>query len=210
MSVYASVARNRRESIFQLNPNNPGKSNFIITELFTNIEEVNDKSGSLAGTQSSLKNFLRSHHVLNPTVILALIFLGLSTALLCFFIDYSIQTLEYLRTYLLMTNNYIADFGIWILFCIVFTEIACFFTSFLSVGCQGSGVPEMKAIMSGVKIRRFFSIKTLAYKSIGIILAIGGGLSIGKEGPFVHISGILSHQISKLGIFSHIKKVGFI
>ena len=210
MSAFASLARNRRESIFQLNPNRAAKSNFIITDLFTNIEEANTKHLSEPSNQSSLKNFLRSHHVLNPTVILALVLLGLTTAVLCYLMEFLIQELNSFRYFLANTGNVVADLGIWIFFCIVLSEFACFFTSFLLSNCQGSGVPEMKAIMSGVKIRRFFSLKTLICKSVGIVLALGGGLSIGKEGPFVHISGIVSHHISKLGVFSHIKKVGFI
>lgn len=36
-------------------------------------------------------------------------------------------------------------------------------------------------------------MRTLLAKTIGIISALASGLSIGKEGPFVHISAILAH-----------------
>lgn len=207
MSVYASMARQRRESIFQLNPNRPAKANFIITDLFTNIEEVGSQAESSSSSQSSLKTFLRSHHVLNPTVILALILLGLATSVFSFFMEVAIQGFQHLRILISNTGNMVLDLGLWVVFCIVLGQLACFFSSFLSKDSQGSGIPEMKAIMSGVKLKRFMSWKTMLCKVFGVVFAIGGGLSIGKEGPFVHISGIISHHLSKLGIFNHIQSV---
>lgn len=52
----------------------------------------------------------------------------------------------------------------------------------------GSGVAEVKVILSGFVLHGYLGLKTLIIKMLGIILAIASGLSIGKEGPFVHIA----------------------
>lgn len=46
----------------------------------------------------------------------------------------------------------------------------------------------MKVILSGFIIRGFLGIQTLVAKTVGLVLSVGAGLSIGKEGPYVHIA----------------------
>lgn len=62
----------------------------------------------------------------------------------------------------------------------------------------------MKSIMAGVNIPNYFSYTTLIAKITGLICACGGGLSIGREGPFVHISGIIAKKLSKLKGFRYL------
>ncbi|RCI01770.1 hypothetical protein CU098_008080 [Rhizopus stolonifer] len=52
----------------------------------------------------------------------------------------------------------------------------------------GSGIPEVKVILSGFVIKGFLGIKTLIVKSIGMIFSTSAGLNVGKEGPFVHLA----------------------
>jgi len=52
----------------------------------------------------------------------------------------------------------------------------------------GSGIPEVKTILSGFVIRKFLGLKTLLVKAVGLTLSVASGLSLGKEGPFVHIA----------------------
>lgn len=52
----------------------------------------------------------------------------------------------------------------------------------------GSGVPEVKTILSGFVIRKFLGTFTLFHKSIALVLSIASGMSLGKEGPFVHLA----------------------
>lgn len=54
--------------------------------------------------------------------------------------------------------------------------------------CSGSGVPEVKTILSGFVIRGFLGTKTIILKSIGLVFSIASGLAVGKEGPFVHLA----------------------
>ena len=51
--------------------------------------------------------------------------------------------------------------------------------------CTGSGIPQIKGILQGDMSMRWFSV--LWSKIIGGVLAIGAGMSLGREGPSVQI-----------------------
>jgi chloride channel 3/4/5 len=52
----------------------------------------------------------------------------------------------------------------------------------------GSGIPEIKTILSGFVIPHFLDLKVLIVKAVGATFAVSSALNLGKEGPFVHIS----------------------
>jgi chloride channel 3/4/5 len=52
----------------------------------------------------------------------------------------------------------------------------------------GSGVAEVRVILSGFVLHGFLGVKTLVIKTVALILSVASGLSLGKEGPFVHIA----------------------
>lgn len=52
----------------------------------------------------------------------------------------------------------------------------------------GSGVAEVRVILSGFVLHGFLGVKTLVIKTLALILSVASGLSIGKEGPYVHIA----------------------
>ncbi|KAI0443422.1 chloride channel [Xylaria telfairii] len=52
----------------------------------------------------------------------------------------------------------------------------------------GSGVAEVRVILSGFVLHGFLGLKTLVIKSVSLIISVASGLSLGKEGPYVHIA----------------------
>lgn len=62
----------------------------------------------------------------------------------------------------------------------------------------GSGIPEIKTILSGFSIPHILSFKVLSVKAIGAVFAVATGMCLGKEGPFVHISTCVGHLVSRL------------
>ncbi len=52
----------------------------------------------------------------------------------------------------------------------------------------GSGVAEVKVILSGFVLHGYLGVKTLVVKTLALVLSIASGLSLGKEGPYVHIA----------------------
>jgi chloride channel 3/4/5 len=52
----------------------------------------------------------------------------------------------------------------------------------------GSGVAEVKVILSGFVLHGYLGVRTLLVKTLALILSVASGLSLGKEGPYVHIA----------------------
>jgi len=53
----------------------------------------------------------------------------------------------------------------------------------------------MKAIMVGVKMIDMLSFRTYLSKVIGMFMMLCSGMSLGKEGPFVHIAGCIADSL---------------
>ena len=65
-------------------------------------------------------------------------------------------------------------------------------------GASGSGVAELIAYMNGVNYPNVFSVPTLITKIYGVLMAVCGGLCVGKEGPLAHIGSNLALMIIHL------------
>ena len=64
---------------------------------------------------------------------------------------------------------------------------------------SGSGIPEIKTILSGFVIPHFLDFKVLLVKAAGAVFAVATGMCLGKEGPFVHISTCVAYLVG--GVF---------
>lgn len=68
----------------------------------------------------------------------------------------------------------------------------------------GSGIPEIKTVLSGFVIPGLLDAKVLLVKAVGSIFAVSTGMCLGKEGPFVHISVCVAHLIgSRFAKYAH-------
>lgn len=71
---------------------------------------------------------------------------------------------------------------------------------------KGSGIPEMKSILGGVRIKGYLTFKNLLAKVVGNVSAYVSDISIGREGPYIMVCGILANVLTKLPIFRKIRK----
>lgn len=62
----------------------------------------------------------------------------------------------------------------------------------------GSGIPEIKTILTGWVIPYFLSLRTLLCKAVGAIFSVATGMALGKEGPFIHIAACIGHLVANL------------
>ncbi|RMJ24268.1 chloride channel [Aspergillus sp. HF37] len=62
-----------------------------------------------------------------------------------------------------------------------------------SFAAAGSGLAEVQVIVSGVALPGYLTLRTLAAKTLALLLSISSGMCIGKEGPFVHIAACLGN-----------------
>ena len=85
-------------------------------------------------------------------------------------------------------GGYILAYLFYVLWAVSFGALAAVLVRMFAPYASGGGIPEIKTILSGFIIRGFLGKWTLLIKSIGIMLAVAAGLSLGKEGPMVHIA----------------------
>ncbi|XP_034029023.1 chloride transport protein 6 [Thalassophryne amazonica] len=55
----------------------------------------------------------------------------------------------------------------------------------------GSGIPEIKSYLNGVKIPGIVRLRTFLCKATGVLFTVAGGLFVGKEGPMIHSGAIV-------------------
>ncbi|PAV83230.1 hypothetical protein WR25_14495 [Diploscapter pachys] len=131
-----------------------------------------------------------------------LIILGITMGLISMLTDVAIDELLTLRSklYRLCVDNdiVIVPYLVWTLIPVSMIIISAGIARYFAPQVIGSGIPETKALVSGMVLKGYLSIKTIIVKTIGICLAIGSGLPFGKEGPFIHISSAAAHQLGKL------------
>ncbi|XP_029651390.2 chloride transport protein 6-like [Octopus sinensis] len=77
-----------------------------------------------------------------------------------------------------------------LLFDVLFVSLASCLTLYEPVA-KGSGIPEIKCYLNGVRIPRVVRLRTLLSKAIGVLFSVAGGLFVGKEGPMIHSGAII-------------------
>ncbi|KAH8107789.1 chloride channel [Cristinia sonorae] len=82
----------------------------------------------------------------------------------------------------------VARYIIYVLFASMFSFTAANLVRRLAKYAAGSGISEIKCIIAGFNMKGFLGFSTLAIKSLTLPLVIASGLSVGKEGPSVHVA----------------------
>ncbi|XP_047523768.1 H(+)/Cl(-) exchange transporter 5 isoform X5 [Pieris napi] len=93
---------------------------------------------------------------------------------------------------------YIISYLFYIVWALTFAALSASLVRMFAPYACGSGIPEIKTILSGFIIRGYLGKWTLIIKSVGLILSVSAGLSLGKEGPMVHIACCLGNILSYL------------
>lgn len=78
--------------------------------------------------------------------------------------------------------------------------LAAYFVGFLvskNRMIAGSGIPQLKGILSGYFSDRRNWLQTLGCKFLGGAIAIAGGLSLGREGPSIQLGACMAEGIGK-------------
>ena len=75
--------------------------------------------------------------------------------------------------------------------------IACVLTTY-APAAAGSGIPQVKAELNGVRVPGALSAATLAVKLIGVTLVVASGLPCGREGPMVQLGAGVAAQVLHL------------
>ncbi|KAJ8338614.1 hypothetical protein SKAU_G00354000 [Synaphobranchus kaupii] len=96
---------------------------------------------------------------------------------------------------------YIVNYLLYVCWALLFSFLAVSLVRAFAPYACASGIPEIKTILSGFIIRGYLGKWTLVIKTITLVLAVSSGLSLGKEGPLVHVAcccgNVLCHLFTK-------------
>jgi len=127
-------------------------------------------------------------------------FVGTVTFLLTLCEDESVKfrkdTMQNLLTS--QNDNPTASYFFYMCFGVICVFLACALTIYIGPGANGSGTAEVMGVLNGVNYPKVIGIRTLVVKCFGTLLAVVGGLCIGKEGPLAHIGAIIGVMITFL------------
>uniref|UniRef100_A0A8C6NZA8 Chloride channel, voltage-sensitive 1a n=1 Tax=Nothobranchius furzeri TaxID=105023 RepID=A0A8C6NZA8_NOTFU len=133
-----------------------------------------------------------------------LVLLGITMALVSWTMDYasakSLQGVIYSILFKLRGNiplQYLAWVSYPLMF-IIFSSLICHLVAPQAIG---SGIPELKTILRGVVLKEYLTLRAFLAKVIGLTAALGSGMPVGKEGPFVHIASICAAVLSRFMSF---------
>ena len=109
-----------------------------------------------------------------------------------------------MRTY----ERFDLQIGLWVASSIFLALASTFICDTVSVFAQGSGIPEVKTILSGINFYKYLSLETLVAKVFGLGLIQAAGFLVGFQGPIIHCSTIVANSVMRLRYFQDFYGVG--
>ncbi|KAM9780332.1 H(+)/Cl(-) exchange transporter 7 [Neosynchiropus ocellatus] len=131
--------------------------------------------------------------------------IGFLTGLIACFIDILVEQLAGIKYQVVKRNiEQFTDAGglsisliLWAVLNSAFVMVGAIIVAFFEPIAAGSGIPQIKCYLNGVKIPRVVRLKTLLIKVAGVICSVVGGLAVGKEGPMIHSGAVVAAGVSQ-------------
>ena len=79
------------------------------------------------------------------------------------------------RKLIASTDYPLFNYSFWVISCSILFIMATSTGYFISADGDGSGIPEMKTVLSGIAISRYFSFEALIAKMVGLFCCLVGG-----------------------------------
>ncbi|XP_075134937.1 chloride channel protein ClC-Kb isoform X2 [Leptodactylus fuscus] len=128
--------------------------------------------------------------------------LGVIMALISFTMDFTVSKLLNAQRWLLqeLGDNSLLRYLSWVVYPIALVSFSTGFAQSITPHSGGSGIPELKTILTGVILEEYLTIKNFGAKVVGLTctLAAGSTMFLGKVGPFVHLSSMIAAYLGRM------------
>nr|XP_020637703.1 chloride channel protein ClC-Kb-like isoform X3 [Pogona vitticeps] len=127
--------------------------------------------------------------------------LGVIMALVSFAMDFTVAKMSNAHMWLYQeVGDYVVlKFLSWTMYPVALSAFSTGFAQSITPHSGGSGIPELKTILTGVMLEEYLAIENFGAKVVGLTctLACGSTIFLGKVGPFVHLSSMLAAYLGK-------------
>eukprot|EP00040_Diaphanoeca_grandis_P030627 m.181449 g.181449 ORF g.181449 m.181449 type:complete len:832 (+) comp32066_c0_seq2:159-2654(+) len=125
--------------------------------------------------------------------------IGVTTAVAAFLIDFIVEIMtkfkyDRVRKYIVCTDDCESPvIGIAIMSGVNcgLVMVAAILCAYFAQCAAGSGIPEIKCFLNGIRYPGWLDLKTMMVKMFGVLFSVGATMPVGKEGPMIHSGAII-------------------
>ncbi|KAM5162038.1 chloride channel protein ClC-Kb isoform 2-T2 [Callospermophilus lateralis] len=131
-----------------------------------------------------------------------LMILGVLMALISYAMNFAIARVVRAHKWLYreIGDSHLLRYLSWTVYPVALLSFSSGFSQSITPFSGGSGIPELKTILSGVVLEDYLDIKNFGAKVVGLscTLATGSTIFLGKVGPFVHLSVMIAAYLGRV------------
>ncbi|XP_046325104.1 chloride channel protein ClC-Kb isoform X1 [Marmota monax] len=128
--------------------------------------------------------------------------LGVLMALISYAMNFAIARVVRAHKWLYreIGDSHLLRYLSWTVYPVALLSFSSGFSQSITPFSGGSGIPELKTILSGVVLEDYLDIKNFGAKVVGLscTLAAGSTIFLGKVGPFVHLSVMIAAYLGRV------------
>uniref|UniRef100_A0A8C6EYK9 Chloride channel protein n=3 Tax=Marmota marmota marmota TaxID=9994 RepID=A0A8C6EYK9_MARMA len=128
--------------------------------------------------------------------------LGVLMALISYAMNFAIARVVRAHKWLYreIGDSHLLRYLSWTVYPVTLLSFSSGFSQSITPFSGGSGIPELKTILSGVVLEDYLDIKNFGAKVVGLscTLAAGSTIFLGKVGPFVHLSVMIAAYLGRV------------
>uniref|UniRef100_A0A8D0L2F5 Chloride channel protein n=1 Tax=Sphenodon punctatus TaxID=8508 RepID=A0A8D0L2F5_SPHPU len=128
--------------------------------------------------------------------------LGVIMSLISFAMDFTVSRVTNAHNWLYheLGDYLVLKYLSWTMYPIALSAFSTGFAQSITPHSGGSGIPELKTILTGVILEEYLTIKNFGAKVVGLTctLACGSTIFLGKVGPFVHLSSMIAAYLGRI------------